>query len=206
MYIMENIEKIVYINLKKRQDRKEEIEEELTKYKLTAERFEGIYQEPPRGIIGCTKSHLAVLKMAKERNYKNILILEDDFYFCEEEYLITKNIQLLFKKKPKFDVCFLSYHLHEGEVDMENPFLTKVVFSTTASGYIVNNHYYDTLINLYTDAIVKLENTMEHWNYANDQVWKELQRKDNWYCFTKRLGKQRNGFSDNSNAEVEMKC
>jgi len=203
---MENIDKIVYINLEKREDRRKEIENELYNYNLDGERFEGIYEKPPRGILGCLKSHLSVLKMAKEKDYKNVLIVEDDFYFVEEENLVKKNMKLLFKKKPEFDVCFLSYHLHEGVVDRDDPFLTKVIFSTTASGYIVNNHYYGVLIDLYEDAVVKLENTMEHWNYANDQVWKELQRKDNWYCFTKRLGKQRDGFSDNSNTEVEMEC
>ena len=91
---MENIDKIVYINLEKREDRRKEIENELHNYNIDGERFEGIYEKPPRGILGCLKSHLSVLKMAKDKDYKNVLIFEDDFYFVEEENLVKKNMKL----------------------------------------------------------------------------------------------------------------
>jgi DNA mismatch repair protein MutS len=65
-----NIDKIFYINLEKRTDRREEIEKELTDYGLIdkAERYEAHYT-PHSGIIGCGYSHLNVLKLAKENNY-----------------------------------------------------------------------------------------------------------------------------------------
>ena len=75
----DNIDFIFYINLEKRTDRREQIEMELKKMEITAERFVGIPFEP--GIVGCGKSHLEVLKLAKDRKYKNVLILEDDFTF-----------------------------------------------------------------------------------------------------------------------------
>ena len=83
----ENIDKIFYINLDKRTDRREEIEQELSNYELNAERYAGIYT-PHSGIVGCGYSHLNVLKLAKERGYKNVLILEDDFQFVvsKEEF------------------------------------------------------------------------------------------------------------------------
>ena len=71
------MEHIVYINLEKRSDRREEIENELNDFQLHYERFEAIHDNP--GILGCTKSHLRVLKLAKERGWKYVLILEDDF-------------------------------------------------------------------------------------------------------------------------------
>ena len=86
------------------------------------------------------------------------------------------------------------------------PFLKKVLFSATASAYIVNNHYYQKIIDLYEEALPKLEKTMQHWIYANDQIWKSLQQIDNWYCFARRLGKQRDGFSDNANQQVIYNC
>ncbi len=203
---MENIEHSFYINLDKRVDRKELIEKELKKYDINAERFSGIYCPPPKGIVGCTKSHLQVIKLAKERKYKNVLIFEDDLCFLKSKEEIEDNIRKLFTYKPDFDVCFLSYNLHEGEVDMEYPFLTNVIYSATASCYIINGHYYDKLIHLYEHAVPLLDKTMEHWNYANDQIWKILQRQDNWYCFTTRLGKQRDGFSDNANKSIVYNC
>ena len=199
---MENIEHIFYINLDKREDRKTEIESELNRMELEAERFSGIYYPPPKGIVGCTKSHLSVILLAKERKYKNVLILEDDLVFLKTRKELDEMISMLFEKKSDFDVCLLAYHLHKGDVDKEHSFLIKAEYAATASAYIINEHYYDKLIDLYVDCIPKLDQTMQHWKYANDQAWKVLQEKDNWYCFTDRLGRQRDGFSDNANRKL----
>jgi len=200
-----NISHIFYINLDKRLDRRAEIESELSKYGLEAERFPAIYF-PQEGCVGCGKSHLQVLELAKSRKYPNVLILEDDFYFVESKDVVENELSKLFEFKPNFDVCFLSYNLRNGHVDNNNPFLTRTKYSMSASGYLVNEHYYDKLIDLYKDSIPKLEATKKHWIYANDQIWQNLQEVDEWYCFTKRLGKQRDGFSDNANAYVSYNC
>lgn len=201
-----NIDHIFYINLDKRTDRKEEITRELKKMHWKAERFSAVYASPPKGIVGCTKSHLAVLKLAKERNYKNVLILEDDFVFTESPLLIESELNKLFHYNPGFDVCFLAYNLHHGELDMNNVFLVKTTKCSTASAYIVNGHYYDKIIELYEYAIPELDKTMKHWIYANDQIWHRLQEKDNWYCFVIKLGRQSIGFSDNANQVMDYHC
>lgn len=93
----ENIDKIIYINLDKRIDKLEEINNELKNYNLydKAERFSAVYHSS--GTVGCGKSHLSVLKMAKERKYKNILILEDDFYFVVSKDELECNLRLFLK-------------------------------------------------------------------------------------------------------------
>jgi len=201
-----NICHIFYINLDKRTDRKKLFENEMKDFGLEAERFSAIYYDHPRGTVGCGKSHLQVLELARSRKYKNVLILEDDFYFTESKEIVENALDYLFSRKPNFDVCFLAFNLHSGSIDEQNPCLTRVKYSTTSSAYIVNEHYYDKLIELYKDAIPKLETTLWHWIYANDQVWKVLQETDEWYCFSKCLGKQRDGFSDNANATVQYNC
>ncbi len=200
------IDHIFYINLDKRMDRKTEFETSMARVGWKSERFSGIYCPPPRGIVGCTKSHLAVLKLAKERKYKNVLIFEEDFEWIESDAVVEEEMTKLFTHNPNFDVCFLAYNLKKGRQDEKYPFLIKTDYSTTASAYIVNQHYYDTLITLYEECIPKLESTMKHWLYANDQIWQSLQEKDNWYCFMRRLGKQRDGFSDNANGMVKYNC
>lgn len=201
-----NIDHIFFINLDKRVDRKELFEAQLIEYGLTAERFAGIYYPYPLGFVGCGKSHLQVLELAKSRKYKNVLIFEDDFHFTEPKHVVEDCLQQLFETKPNFDVCFLAQYLLSGSVDEINPLFTHVKQSRSASGYLVNAHYFDKLIELYQYAIPKLEETRAHWIYANDQCWKSLQETDNWYCFTKRLGKQRSGFSDNSNSIQDYDC
>jgi len=201
----ENIDRIIYINLDKRIDRLQQINDEFKRFNLEdkTERFPAIYH--PSGTVGCGKSHLAVLKLAKERKYKNVLILEDDFHFVVSKDDFEYNLKLFFENVKEYDVCLISYNLNKAE-SCEFPFLLKLLDGQTASGYLVNQNYYDALINLYEKAIPLLESTGQHWIYANDQIWKQLQAIDNWYCFKTRLGKQKAGFSDNSQTYVDYNC
>jgi glycosyl transferase family 25 len=195
----ENIEKIFYINLNKRTDRREQIETELQQYNLydKAERFPAIHT-PDQGILGCTMSHLAVFKLAKEREYEHVLILEDDFYFIIDSQEFENTLSEFFNAKIPYNVCMISYHIQRSE-PTEYHFIKKVIEAQTASGYIIHKSFYDTLINLYEDAVPKLRDTNHHWLYANDQVWKQIQPNSLWYALETRCGKQRDGYSDNSN-------
>ena len=200
---------IVYINLDRRPDRKTSIETELANMGITDyERFTAIERPPGQGIVGCGYSHLAVLKLAKERQYPNILIFEDDFYFTVSKDELRKSMAEFFESdiSTDYDVCMLSYNLHNSQDCPDTPFLKRVTYAQTASGYIVHSRYYDTLIQLYEWAIPLLESTGKHWVYANDIVWADLQKKDKWYCFSQRIGKQLPGFSDNAGREMTYDC
>jgi glycosyl transferase family 25 len=200
------IDKIFYINLDKRDDRKQEIEEELANYSLfeKAERIPGIFT-PSLGILGCTMSHLNAIKLAKERNYRNVLILEDDFHFIISKEEFENRLQQFFDTQIDYHVCMISFNMNQSN-PTEYPFLQKVMNAQTASGYIVHETFYDKIIELYEWAIPLLEQTREHWNYANDQCWKILQPRSNWYAFTERCGKQRPGYSDNSGQFENHDC
>ena len=196
-----NIDKIFYINLDKRTDRRDEIEYELAKCGIKAERFTGIYYKP--GIVGCGKSHLAVIKLAKERGYKNVLILEDDFTFEVSKEEFEMSLNNFFSSGIEYDVCMLSTSLECKKEHTNAPYLVQVIESTNACAYIVNGKYYDKLIDLYEYALPLLEITEQHWIYANDQIWKYLQKTDRWFCFYPYLGNQRPGYSDNSEQFIE---
>jgi len=192
-----NIEKIYYINLDRRNDRREDIEMELTKYQLAAERFPGIPYEP--GIVGCGKSHLAVMKLAKAAGYKNVLILEDDFTFLASKDDLEISFDNFFNEVgDNYDVCMLCCNLVNHEPIKPFSFLDKIIEASNACAYLINGKYLDVLIALYEEALPLLESTGQHWVYANDQVWKSLQKKDTWYLFNPRLGKQKSGYSDNA--------
>lgn len=192
---------IIYINLDKRVDRREQIESELRGYKF--ERFPAIFNE--EGIVGCSYSHLGVLKLARDRGYARVLILEDDFQFLVSHEEFEEELKKL--DDIEFDVCMISYNLIKSElIGCEGLGLGRVIEAQTASGYIVNAHYYDTLIALYEESVKLLETTKMHWIYANDQIWKQLQKKDRWYYFIKRIGKQRDGYSDNSKCFMSYGC
>lgn len=204
----QNIDKIIYINLDFRKDRCLEIENVLQDYCLTnIERFSAIHRAPPMGIAGCGYSHLAVLQLAKERKYRHILILEDDFIFTIPKEILENKLQRLFEIcgnysdgniNPLFDVFMLSYNVIHSEPLLGQDEYIRLLSAETASAYIVAEHYYDTLIQLYETNIPLLEQTGQHWIYANDQIWKRLQCKDRWLGFNTPIGKQRPSFSDNS--------
>lgn len=187
-----NIDKIIYINLNKNTERREQIEKELNIYNLPFERFEAI--ENKTAGIGCAKSHLQVLKIAKERNYENILILEDDFTFLVSKEEFEEQLVDFFNLHIEYDVCMISYNLIRHKNTSYN-FIVKALEVQTASGYIVNKKYFNKLIDLYEVAVPLLEQTHQHWIYANDQIWKQYQENDNWYCFSTRIGKQRPGYN-----------
>lgn len=185
------IDKIIYINLDNRIDRKNQIINELEKMNLKYERFPAIKNE--NGALGCSKSHLEVIKLAKEKKYKNILVLEDDFDFLVNKDEFNNQINKLFQID--FDVCLLAYNT-PNLYNSEFPFLYKIIDAQTTSGYIVNSKYYDTLIKHWEFALDLFEQTGNDTKYTCDQSWKILQQKDNWYCFKKRIGKQRKSYSD----------
>ena len=196
-----NIDKIYYINLNKRGDRREQIEKELNAFDLKYERFEAI-ETPGFGIYGCGLSHLEVLKLARANKCENVLILEDDFTFMVSNDEFEHQLTSFFDLKLDFDVLMLSYHQLQKD-ETEYGFISRVNSAQTASGYLVNRRYYDTLIDLYEWAMPLLNETQQHWIYCNDQVWKRLQVKDTWYCFTQRIGKQSAGYSDNAQQYVD---
>lgn len=202
------IDHIFYINLDRRADRREEIETQLKAFGLPYERFSAI-ETPGQGIVGCGLSHTAVLRLAKERGYKNILILEDDFEFLVSKDEFESHLTQLFEHQPPihFDVCMLSYNLHLFETHSSGSNLVgRVKYAQTASGYIVNAHYYDAIIQLYEWAIPLLKQTGQHWIYANDVIWRQLQERDQWVYFLTRLGRQSAGYSDNAQSFQNHGC
>jgi len=185
---------VFYINLAKRTDRRQEIETELNSVELPFERFEGIERSP--GIVGCGYSHLAVLKEARERGLPNVLIFEDDFEFLVPKNEFWINVNTFFESRIPYDVLMFSYNIEKSRPF--NNLIFKVDATTTASAYLVNSYFYDSIIELYEENLPLLESTGKHWIYANDQIWKKLQPAAKWYAFNLRLGRQRGSYSDNS--------
>jgi glycosyl transferase, family 25 len=100
--MMDNINKVIYINLNKRKDRNVKIKNHLNEYFSNDKimRFEAI--ENKHGNLGCYLSHIEVLKIIIQNNYENTLILEDDFIFnqnFEETDVIIEDFFKNYKKK-----------------------------------------------------------------------------------------------------------
>jgi glycosyl transferase family 25 len=200
------VDKVVYINLKERKDRRKQIENELTS-KISSNkifRFEAIRDSP--GHIGCTKSHIAVLETAIRNDWKNVLIVEDDamFHNYKKSY---KTLKRLMNEHPDFDVITL------GNVSAQYDRNTLRLFSgQTTTAYLVNRPYFETLLRNFKEGLEYLLPTknMEHPErsinenkYAIDQYWKHLQKKDNWYIVHPALMIQRADKSDINGVNVD---
>jgi glycosyl transferase family 25 len=179
-----------YINLDRRTDRRGEIEAECAQMDVPVERFSACTTPLGPG-HGCTLSHIAVLKLARERGYPAVLIFEDDFQF-----LISREDwdDILANLPEDYDVVMLSYNLLQSEPYNER--FGRVLEVQTTSGYIVHAHFYDTLIATMEEGYRLHCETGAHWLYMVDQYWKRLQPTARWYYSLLRVGKQRPGFSD----------
>ncbi len=65
---------IYVINLEERTDRWEKIQKTFSQFNLI--RFNAIKHN--KGSIGCFKSHMEIIKMAKDKGLKNVFVIEDD--------------------------------------------------------------------------------------------------------------------------------
>lgn len=194
MRSMQHLGGVFYINLDRRADRRREIEGELVSMGISGERFAGIAATP--GIVGCGLSHLAVLRLARDRGLKNVLIFEDDFQFLVSKEQFWSHVGAFFERGIPYDVLMLSYNIQASQpID---DLIMRVEAADTASAYIVNACFYDSLIELYEEAMPLLVATGKHWIWANDQIWKRVQPTSRWFAFTSRSGRQRGSYSDNS--------
>ena len=185
--MFEFVDKVIYINLEHRTDRKEQIELELQKYfpfeKI--QRFNAIKHQ--RGGIGCTQSHIAVLELAIKENWSNCLIVEDDAIWSNFDKGYSLLEQLI--QKPH-DVITLGI-THAGYTPE-----FKLLSGQTTTAYIVQQHYYSALLNNFKEGLQGFLSSGDYGTYALDQYWKRLQQKDNWYCVILSLMIQRPSYSD----------
>jgi GR25 family glycosyltransferase involved in LPS biosynthesis len=224
-------DKIIYINLDHRKDRKEQILNEFNKMDINKNKIHRIdaVHEKYNGHIGCAKSHIKALNYAKGNNYKNVVIFEDDFIFTKNKEDINSKLNKFLKEHGNnWDVVQLTSHYvtfrdgtkipnkndvkNDNNNDNDNSNnqnyvkndVSLIKKATTSSSYMINNNFFDKLINNLNSSIEKMEQEMVEFNkkinnikkkkkttnYALDQHWHPLQQNYNWYLFYPFLGKQ----------------
>jgi len=193
---MENVSDIkhaFYINLDSRPDRKQHVETQLNNIGINAERFKAI--KLPNGALGCSMSHLKLLENAKANNLPHILIVEDDILFTKPLVFLNQFNAFLSNHKD-FDVVLISGNNMPPYKTIDDSCI-RVSHCQTTTGYLVQNHYFDTLINNYREGIKKLmEEPDKHILYAIDKYWFKLQEKHKWYLIIPLTVTQREDYSD----------
>tara|TARA_Y100000389_G_scaffold102993_1_gene99863 strand:- start:446 stop:1066 length:621 start_codon:yes stop_codon:yes gene_type:complete len=193
-----NLENIFYINLKDRGDRKSHVESELNKIGWKYTRFDAV--KTKSGRVGCSMSHLKLLKMAKNKKLPYIVIIEDDIQFKNIE-LFKKLFNNFMNSKLEYDVFLLAGNLRHPAIKITES-IVRVYKSFTTTGYIVKSHYYDKMIKNIEESINKLLLNENNGYNAIDTYLMKLQLIDKWYISYPRTVTQNPDWSDIEKKEV----
>ena len=185
--MFDTVQHVVYINLDERTDRRVHVETQLARAFPAdkIQRFPAI--KAAKGAVGCSRSHIAVLELAKANGWANVLIVEDDFTWNNFEKGAPVLDGLL--ERP-FDVIVLCGAYVACQPD------GRLQSCQTTTAYIVSETYYDILLANYKAGLALYEATDDYRTYALDQFWKRLQPVGRWYIVRPNMGFQLPGYSN----------
>jgi glycosyl transferase family 25 len=190
---LKDITNIFYINLEHRVDRKHHVESQLDSIGLKGTRFNAIKME--NGAIGCSMSHLKLLQLALKSELDHILIVEDDILFLDPELFKTQ-INAFLKDLKSWDVILFAGNNMPPYQKVDDT-CVKVSQCQTTTGYLVNGHYIEKLLNNVKMGLTNLiKEPQNHAKYAIDKYWFSLQTTDNWFLITPLTVVQREDYSD----------
>lgn len=187
------MEHVYYINLESRTDRRTHVESQLELLGWKYERFNAV--KTKSGRVGCSMSHLRLLQMAKQKNLPYIVIIEDDIHFTDIPKFKSLHKEFI-ENISDFDVYLLAGNLRPPVEIIPNNIL-RISLSYTTTGYVVKNHYYDTMIENIKEGISKLIKDPSNGINAIDVNWIQLQKKDKWYIsYPRTVTQLANEYSD----------
>ena len=193
MNSIQDIKHTLYINLESRPDRKAHVEEQLNVLGIKCERFKAI--KLPNGALGCSMSHLKCLEMAKQNGWPHVLIVEDDILFTNPEIFVNQ-LNYFLSRHDTFDVVLIAGNNVPPYIQVDDS-CVKVKKCQTTTGYLVQAHYFDTLIQNYREGIKNLiKHPDSHRFFAIDKYWFKLQETGNWYLIVPLTVIQREDYSD----------
>ena len=190
-------DRVYYINLDMRSDRRREIESEIRKWSISAERFPGILlgEFPDKTLrrLGNKLCHYVLVQKAKSLGLKNVLILEDDAVFVED--IDAKlNAAIEDTKKVPWDIFYIGYESFgygHGTLQPVTDNIAKTQAMYLTHAYAINCTAYDKILN--TLANSKLADAVDY-AIVHDSAPYQI------YCTTTKLAFQRPSISDIENA------
>jgi GR25 family glycosyltransferase involved in LPS biosynthesis len=194
---MEKIDKIIYINMDARAERRTALLKEFDRIGFTEEKIirfpASSYNGCPNS--GCLLSHANVLEMAYDLDLQNVLVIEDDFIFIDDVKKIHHDIKAFFELNLSWDVVMLTTCAAIIS-EPTNQLISRISSSGNGAGYLVNRTMMLELSTLFKSNVENLYSTKQHWVYQNDILWKTIMPSSQWYMFNHYLGYQKEGYSD----------
>lgn len=146
MNAFDYFDEIYCINLDTRPDRWEHATQEFIKAGIVdkVKRFSAIKNVDGR--VGIIKSNLAIVKIAKEKKLKNVLVFEDDVEFIVDDPQTVLQTTINQVKDIKWHLFYLGANTHEKLIKFKpNLILLKNAFAVHSMAY--SNLIYDEFIN-----------------------------------------------------------
>ena len=191
-------DEIYCINLDERTDRWEHAQEEFRKAGILDRviRFSAIRDADGR--LGVIKSNLAIIKIAKEKKLKNVLIFEDDVQFIVDnpQDVLAKTIQQI--GDIKWHLFYLGANTHQKLTKFKpNLILLKNAFAVHSMAY--SELMYDVLINKYD----KLKVISTYDDILDVFLARKIQEKYICLMTNPMMTTQMNSYSDIENRIVD---
>ena len=197
--LKKHFDKIYVINLDRRPDRFETFKKELSKYDINdVEKFSAIDGSKIEiinspilsGELGVLESHLEIIRKCKEENIKNVLILEDDVYFTDE----VLNLDDYMSKVPSdWDfIYFGGNHVYGQKPQLINDKIIKLNFTVALQCVAINSSMFEII-----------EMVLSKKQKQVDGYYADLHNRFNAYGFYPNMAKQKAGFSDIQNRNVD---
>lgn len=199
MDILKYFDKVYCVNMDKRPDRWEQAKKEFKKLGIEdqVERWPGV--ENKDGNLGCTLSHLSIIKHCKKNNFKKILIFEDDVLFVENDVnKLQKAFNELFEIE-NWDLFYIGSTVdpNVGRFNRVTDNILRTNFAYTTHAYAVNAQAFDLMISSWEN------NIKNGHNIVDTTLCRNIVSRGKSFVMDPIYAIQQPGFSDIGKGDVE---
>lgn len=161
MQLFEEFDAVYIINLDSRPDRMVDFRKGMKSIGMLDHeidekiiRFPGIVPTVGPGVLGCTLSHLGIVKAAKAAGHQKILVFEDDAIPYNDGIGYMKDV-IEDIRNENWEVYYLGYNSHQTlSLHSKNSLKGRDLFSTHAIAY--KSSFFDKFIKDYENDSIKI--------------------------------------------------
>jgi GR25 family glycosyltransferase involved in LPS biosynthesis len=178
-----SIDLFLFINLKERKDRKQQIIAQFQKIGIPCNKVIRI-EAIKSGFRGCTKSHINAVRFAFIHHCKKVMICEDDWIVINDDFNTIMNS--LDSVNIDFNVFMVGMTPIILKHNVNN--IYNIHQSLGMGCYILSCNYFSKLLHIFNEALQKI--------IPHDLITQIYQKMDKWYGFYPAISRQSPGWSD----------